>query len=269
MNPCPTQEVLNDYYNNYLCNVMLEEVYKERANKSQNVILDTRVRTIADYIEKLDKEEIHILEVGCSNGSFLSKLRKYVQKKWQHKKVLFAGVDANSHAVRACEDGQLDLYASTIEDYLENTTKKFDIIWHSELIEHLIDPYAVFLKMYQAMNHGGYMIFTTPNDASVEMSYISYNVPRVLACNILPPMHLNAFSTRNIACFVMRSGFDVVDISTPGRFDVEILEMEKPYISNEYLLKLEKLTEEQKEMVQNLLAMAGGSSHMQCVIRKE
>lgn len=268
VNPCPTQEVLNDYYNHYACNKMLEDVYMERAKKPHNVILDERVETIAGYMEKLEKKEFRILEVGCSNGSFLSKLRRYADKKWPDRKVSYIGVDANSSAVDACRDEGLCLHAATIEDYLEKTMEKFDIIWHAELIEHLIDPYAVFQKLYQAMNRGGYMIFTTPNDASVEMGSISYNVPRVLACNILPPMHLNAFSTNNISHFVMRSGFDVVEISTPGKFDVEILEMETQHLKYEWLLGLKGLTEDQKEMIQRLLVMAGGSSHMQCVVRK-
>lgn len=270
VNPCPTQEVLDDYYNNYACNRMLEEVYRARAEKSENAILDARVKTVANYMERLRKEEIRILEVGCSNGSFLSKLRRYVDREWPNKKVYYIGVDTNSNAVNACRDGMLHLHASTIENYLENTAERFDIIWHAELVEHLIDPYAVFQKMYQVMNNGGYMIFTTPNDASAEMRSISYNVPRMLACNILPPMHLNAFSTNNISHFVMRSGFDVVDISTPGSFDVEMLEIEKQHVDHKYkcFLGLGRLTEEQKEMVQELLAMSGGSSHMQCTVRK-
>ena len=100
------------------------------------------------------------------------------------------------------------------------------------------------------------------------MKNISYNVPRVLACNILPPMHLNAFSTQNVALFVIRAGFNVVDISTPGKFDVEIFELEREHIDNEALLKIEALTENQKEMIQDLIVMAGGSSHMQCVVMK-
>jgi len=269
VNPCPTQEVLNDYYNNYECNTMLEKVYKERAQKPENTILDTRIETIISYINKIAKDNVNILEVGCSNGSFLSRLRKRIQDRGINKDITYIGVDANDNAVKACHDESITLISSTIEDYLESTDTRFDIVWHSELIEHLIDPYNVFKKINYVMNEGGYMIFTTPNSASVEMKNISYNVPRVLACNILPPMHLNAFSTNNIAHFVFRSGFFLVDISTPGQFDVEILEMEKEHLNNKYLLQISKLTEEEKEMVQEILIMGEASSHMQCIVMKE
>ena len=268
VNPCPTQEVLNDYYNNYKCNLMLEQVYKKRAEKTNNVILDHRVETIIQYIGKIERDDIKVLDVGCSNGSFLSKLRRQTEERKINKKITYIGVDTNDNAIKASVDKNLQLVSASVEDYLESTDEKFDIIWHSELIEHLIDPFAVFKKMYQSMRSGGYMIFTTPNDASVEMKSISYNVPRVLACNILPPMHLNAFSTQNIAHFVMRSGFDVVDISTPGNFDVEILEMEKEHVNDDMLLGIEHLPEETKELIQHLLVIGGGSSHMQCIVRK-
>lgn len=268
INPCPTQEVLNDYYNNYECNSMLEEVYKKRASKEENAILDGRVETIIDYINKINKNHIKILEVGCSNGSFLSKLKKAITSKEIEKRVEYIGVDVNENAINASVDKELQLFASTIEEYLDNTELKFDIIWHSELIEHLIDPFTTFSKLYRVLNQNGYMIFTTPNDASIEMKNLSYNIPRVLACNILPPMHLNAFSTQNISHFLIRGGFSIVEISTPGKFDVEIFEMQKEYINNPILKKIEYLEEEEKEMLQNIISMSGGSSHMQCVVTK-
>lgn len=268
VNPCPTQDVLNDYYNHYECNILLEKIYKKRAEKPQNAILDSRIETIIKYMLMLDRNDIKILEVGCSNGSFLSKLRRRVEEKGINKQIYYVGVDTNDNAIRECVDSELNLISATVEEYLDTTDEKFDIIWHSELVEHLIDPYDVFQKMHYVMNSGGYMIFTTPNDASIEMKNISYNVPRVLACNILPPMHLNAFSTQNVALFVIRAGFNVVDISTPGKFDVEIFELEREHIDSEALLKIEALTENQKEMLQDLIVMAGGSSHMQCVVMK-
>lgn len=268
VNPCPTQEVLNDYYNNYECNTMLEAVYKKRADKEKSAILDGRIETIISYIHKVNRDTIKILEIGCSNGSFLAKLKRRVNELQIQKTIEYIGVDTNENAIRESVDTELNLVAATIESYLETTQEKFDIIWNSELVEHLIDPFSVFEKLYHVINQGGYMIFTTPNDASIEMKNLSYNVPRVLACNILPPMHLNAFSVQNVAHFVMRSGFSVVDISTPGKFDVEIFEMQKEYLDNPLLLEIENMTEEQKEYLQNIITISGGSSHLQCVVTK-
>lgn len=267
VNPCPTQEVLNDYYTNYKCNAMLEDVYKKRAHKETSVILDNRVDTIVHCIEKIHKDSIRVLEIGCSNGSFLSRIRARLSAVHCTKKVELVGVDANSNAVAACEDASLNLCASTIEDYLMGEHGTFDIVWHAELIEHIIDPYGLFVKLRAAMSPGGYMIFTTPNDSSLEMRVLSYNVPRVLACNIFPPMHLNAFSTTNVSHFAIRCGFMVEEITTPGNFDVEILEIQREYITDEMIGYVATFTERQKEVLQHILRLAGASSHMQCILR--
>lgn len=269
VNPCPNQEALNDYYNNYMCNSMLEDVYRKRANKSKSAILDERVLTITKYIKKIERKKIRILEVGCSNGSFLKKLQDHLDRdKSINSSFELYGVDTNGNAISSCSDPNLILYTDTAEHFLETTDLTFDIIWHAELVEHIIDPYSLFHKMYTKMNHNSYMIFTTPNDYSLEMKNISYNVPRVLACNVFPPMHLNAFSVTNVTSFVLRNDFCIEEISTPGNFDMEIFEMEKEYISDDFILSLIEFEEEQKEIYQNLIKKCGGSSHLQCVVSK-
>ena len=268
VNPCPVPELLSDYYNNYSCNEMLEEVYQKRAEKENNAILDTRLDTIFEYIMKLERSKIRILEVGCSNGSFLSKLRKYIEKKQIQKEIEYIGVDTNENAIDSNTDDKIKLVASTIEDFLGKTELKFDIIWHTELVEHIIDPFALFQNLYSAMNHDSYMIFTTPNDFSLEMKSLSYNVPRVLACNIFPPMHLNAFSTVNVSHFALRNNFCVEEITTPGFFDVEIFEMQKEFLKSDMLKCIADKSEEEKEFLQKLISEAGASSHLQCVLSK-
>lgn len=268
VNPVPVQEVLNDYYDNYECNKMLEDVYKKRAQKDTNAILDTRLETIVEYIYKIPRDTVKILEIGCSNGSFLTKLRKRMNETDINKKIEYIGVDANKNAILANEDKELNLIHSTIEDYLQQTKDSFDIVWHTELVEHIIDPFSLFQKLYAVMNKDSYMIFTTPNSFSLEMNNLSYNIPRVLACNIFPPMHLNAFSTINVSHFALRSNFCIEKIETPGFFDVEIFEMQKEYVTNELLKAIPDMTEEQKEYLQDIIVMSRASSHMQCVLSK-
>ena len=268
VNPCPSQEVLNEYYNTSNSYKLLETIYGHRAKKNKSEILDDRVMTIERYLRKIEHEDIKILEVGCSNGGFLSRLKRYLGMRDIGKKVSFFGVDTNENAIQSNSDRELNLVSDTAENFLSQTDIRFDIIWHSELIEHIIDPYFLFKMMHDVMNDGAYMIFTTPNDNSLEMKNISYNVPRVLGCNIMPPPHLNAFSTLNVPVFALRNNFRIEEITTPGRFDVEIFEMQKEYIDNELIAKLVESDERHKEIYQDLIVACGGSSHLQCVLSK-
>ncbi len=268
VNPCPTQEVLDDYYNNYKCNTMLEDIYAKRAEKKENAILDTRVETILAFAKKMPGEEIAILDVGCSNGSFLARIKSRAEQIGIHKRLSLFGVDVNENAIIRKVDPTLNLICSSVESFLEETQLRFDIVWHSELVEHLIDPYFVFTRLNKVIREGGAMIFTTPNDYSLEMENLSYNIPRPLACNILPPMHLNAFSTLNVPIIALRSGFCVESIQTPGNFDVELLEMDIEEVKSDFLNRIKQLGEEDKEFIQNVIVASHGSSHLQCVLTK-
>lgn len=155
VNPCPTQNLLNDYYANAKCNTMLEKIYTERDQKEKSEILDSRVQFLADFIIKMDKSEITLLELGCSNGSFLRKVRRYLENSGVKKKVKMIGVDTNPEAISSNQDLSLELHYGTAENFLKNSEEEFDIIWHTELIEHVISPYSLFTMARGKMGRGG------------------------------------------------------------------------------------------------------------------
>lgn len=268
VNPCPSQEMLNDYYAHAKCNSMLEKIYTERDQKFKSDILDSRVTFLADFINRMDESEISLLEFGCSNGSFLRKLKTYLQRIGIERKIRFVGVDTNPDAISSNNDSELELHYGTAEDFLKSFDGVFNIIWHTELIEHIISPYDLFTLAREKMSLGGFMIFTTPNEFALESRSLSYNVPRMLACSILPPMHLNAFSTLNITNFAIRCGFGIVSIETPGKMDVEMLELQRENLNNDLARRIIALDDNEKELIQEILSSTGASSHMRCVLKK-
>jgi hypothetical protein len=94
-----------------------------------------------------------------------------------------------------------------------------------------------------------------------------YNDFRLLAHSIFPPMHLNAFSVSNVSHFAIRTGFKVVDITTPGKLDVDMLSLCKNEIDGGLKL-ISDLDEDAKGAVQHLVSFLRASSHMRCVLRK-
>lgn len=268
VNPCPTQEALNYYYKNCKCNELLERIYTRRAENTKKTALDSRVQFITKYILENDKDEINILELGCSSGGFLKKLKNHLESICCKKKVSFFGVDTNKSAIESNDDLELNLYFETAENFLAKTDLKFDIVWHAELIEHIIDPISLCKAVNRVVYNNGYMIFTTPNYNSLEMKSISYNAIRILACSVFPPMHLNGFSTLNITHFAIICGFSIVKIETPGVFDVDMISLQALDSENKLVNRLTNLSENMKGFVQKVLQETDSSSHMQCVFRK-
>lgn len=267
VNPVPSEEALADYYNNGKCNILLDELYRSRSKKETNFITDDRVEVVLDLIDKIDSEVVNILEIGCSSGAFLSKLKYFIGKRSPHRKVKLAGIDIDGNAIEQSVDPQLDLTNANAETYVKSVSERYDIILHFELIEHLVDPFGFMTSLYELLKSDGVMFFSTPNGDGLEMLAAGYNDFRLLAHSIFPPMHLNAFSVSNISHFAIRSGFKVVDVSTPGKLDMDMLSLCKNEIDDGLKL-VSALGESEKGVIQYLVSYLRGSSHMRCILGK-
>ena len=267
VNPVPSEAALTDYYNNGKCNIMLDQLLKFRNKKTDDFITDDRVNVVLDLIEGIDKAEINILEIGCSSGVFLSKLKYFISKRFPERKILLAGIDIDANAIESSVDKDLELTVANAESYLKSVSARYDIVLHFELIEHLADPYEFMASLHRLLSTDGVMFFSTPNGDGLEMLASGYNDFRLLAHSIFPPMHLNAFSVANIGHFAIRSGFKVVDVCTPGRLDVDMLSLCENEI-DDGLKAVSDMGDDVKGAVQHLVSFLRGSSHMRCILRK-
>jgi 2-polyprenyl-3-methyl-5-hydroxy-6-metoxy-1,4-benzoquinol methylase len=268
VNPVPCEEALKDYYNNGKCNLLLDQLLKARYKKESDFIMDDRVKVVLELIAGMNKVEINLLEIGCSSGTFLSKLKHFIGKQFPDRKVFLAGIDIDANAIQSKVDKDLELTASNAEAYVKSAAGRYDIILHFELIEHLADPYTFMTSLYSLLKTDGVMFFSTPNADGLEMLASGYNDFRLLAHSIFPPMHLNAFSVSNIGHFAMRSGFKVVEVTTPGRLDIDMLSLCENEL-DDGLKRVSDLDDNTKGLVQYLVSFLRGSSHMRCILRKK
>ena len=268
VNPVPSEDALIDYYNNGRCNILLDALSKSRYKKELDFIMDDRVKVVLDLIEKIDKTQVNLLEIGCSSGAFLSKLRYFIDERLPGKQVFLSGIDIDANAIQASVDPSLELYVANAELYVKKAKINYDIIVHFELIEHLPNPYSFMVSLHNLLNVDSFMYFTTPNADGLEILASSYNDYRPLAHSIFPPMHLNAFSFSNIKHFAIRSGFKVLDVNTPGKLDMDMLTLFEGEL-DEGLKKLLDLDEDSRGLIQHLVSYLNGSSHMGCIFKKK
>ena len=106
----------------------------------------------------------------------------------------------------------------------------FDIITLWDSFEHLPNIEAYVQHFHRMLNANGLLIFSTPNTLSLEWLTAGKRHPQ-----ILPPGHVNLFSSRNIGNFLQRNGFLVSEIHTPNAsLDCSYLEsnLNDPHILN-------------------------------------
>jgi len=272
VNPAPSMDALADYYENCLCNRQLSKIIKQRYD-SNDFINDERVQLILNVVEEIVKnnnsdKRIKILEVGCNNGAFLSKLRQAIENKYSGDMFELYGVDIDSVAVKNSVDEKLNLFHGFAEEISKDHKDTYDIILHFELIEHLIDPRLFVASIHDMLIGKGKMIFTTPNILGLDNQALDYNNMRYLAHAIFPPMHINAFSTKNMSHFLISSKFSIEDITTPGKFDIDMLSQCEGYLKEDLFRDVALLNEETRALLQELAVRLNISSHMQCIASK-
>ena len=87
-----------------------------------------------------------------------------------------------------------------------------------ELFEHLHDP-KIFLEILNdLMDSGDSFIFTTLSGMGVDIQTLWEDSKAVS-----PPMHLNFLNPRSVEILLKEIGFKVIEISTPGKLDIDIM----------------------------------------------
>jgi 2-polyprenyl-3-methyl-5-hydroxy-6-metoxy-1,4-benzoquinol methylase len=137
-----------------------------------------------------------LLEIGPGEGSFLYEARK---EGFEVSGIELNNIQAdfirNSLGI-SCGKSGLD--ASSFDG------KKFDIIYHRDVISHFYDPIAEFRKMNEKLKDDGFLIFETGNLGNVEEKYFK------LFTSFQLPDHLFFFSEKNLKELLRRTSFEFV-----------------------------------------------------------
>lgn len=130
------------------------------ANKST---VERRMNYLAPNI----KSDSDILEVGCSSGFMLFPL-----KEQGHSCM---GIEPSGFFSEFVRNQGIEVYFS-LQDLAENDPeKRFDIIQHFFVLEHIADPLAFLMTQLSLLKPGGKIIFEIPNVA--DALYTIYDIP--------------------------------------------------------------------------------------------
>ena len=139
-----------------------------------------------------------MLEIGAGAGYFLDEAKKEGFEAY--------GIEINNikaDFIRSklgipCEESPLDV--SLFDG------KKFDIIYHCDVISHFYDPISEFQKINDKLKKEGIIVFETGNYGDVKEKYYRF------ATRFGYPGHLFFFSENNIKELLGRTGFEFIKI---------------------------------------------------------
>lgn len=167
--------------------------------------IPSHVKPFFKHFSYLNKGRI--LDIGCSNGSFLKECEKMGLEPY--------GVDLDPISIEiAKKKGLKNVFNLSFDEFFQFAVKnnlKFDIITMFEFLEHQINPTEVFSKVILLLNKNGFVVGSVPNRESVFTKFF-----RNFSEGEFPPHHYTWWSPNAIYKFLSRYGLIDINLELCG-----------------------------------------------------
>jgi 2-polyprenyl-3-methyl-5-hydroxy-6-metoxy-1,4-benzoquinol methylase len=191
MNKIPTDTELQEHYSTYS--------YTE--DQSINPLTLESYNELLDHFEKYRKSN-NIIDIGCGQGWFLEAAK---QKGWN-----VFGTEYSKKAIELCIKKGLNMKEGVINP-LHYKNIEFDVVFSSEVLEHINNPISELSIIYNLLRKGGLLYLTTPNFNC----YLRYQLKDKYDI-ISYPEHLSYYTNKTLNKVLSQTGFKKKKLLTTG-----------------------------------------------------
>lgn len=180
-----------DYYNG----IKKDDI--ERENLFSNIIAKKR---IFFYNQILKRKINNILEIGCGTAAS--------SKGFLNNNIHYTGIENNRNIYNfAKKKSRNVLYGNFLKHKFK---KKFDIIFASQVLEHIIDPNEFISKCSEILKKDGIIHVDVPNNNSL-VSICRKILPGKKRYGALEPLdHMRAYSSKSLKNLFLNHGFKII-----------------------------------------------------------
>lgn len=259
VNPRPSFEQFRKFYNNgasikFFTEKFLPPVIEAR----RKGIFRPRAKALAPLIK--DKGLRVVGDIGAEFGIFCEEIR------YLFPDIAIVCIEPESTTAKICRLKGFSVLEKPLEE-IEAADQRFDLFTAFELMEHLHSPRVFVEKVRSLLTPGGYFLFTTLNIEGFDLQVLWEK-----SKSIAPPHHINFLNPRAARILVEQCGLECIEITTPGKLDVDIVEgrCQEEGLSTGRFWKLffDRVNEEMKMAFQEQLIKNQLSSHMWVLARK-
>lgn len=263
VSPRPTENMIASYYKTSASSKFwAERFFPETAEARRQKIFYPRAILIKELFTRFKvPAPVSLADVGAGFGIFLEEI-----KKTGVFSEIFA-IEPSADLATCCRNKGFKIIEKSIEHIKENELQ-VSVACSFEVLEHLFDPEIFIMSMKKILKPGGLMIFTTLTVSGLDLQVLWNN-----SKSISPPHHINFLSVEGLKILLKRCGLEEIEISTPGKLDVDIIRnamVEMPDLTVprfiEYIIK--NRNSETLEQLQEFLQNNNLSSHARVVARK-
>jgi SAM-dependent methyltransferase len=143
---------------------------------------------LSKYNKFLGREVASILEVGCGTGA--------TEKGFTEHSIHWLGVELNQGIHEFCKSKKRNVLLGDFLDIEFN--KKFDVIYASQVLEHINQPKKFIQKCQAILNDGGLIHVDVPNHDSLVSNVRKFLGGKTDYGALRPPEHMRAYSQKSL-----------------------------------------------------------------------
>lgn len=263
VSPRPTADRLVAFYRSAKSvNYWSTAFYPETAEARREHIFRPRAALLAELLGRTGAPGRGALaDVGAGYGIFLEEVARLDTFD------SVVGIEPNPALADVCRAHGFPVVEKTVEDVAQGELQA-EVVTAFEVLEHVHDPHRFLAAIRRVLVPGGWLLLTTLTASGFDIRTLWERSNAVA-----PPQHLNLVSVEGMRLLMDRAGLEIVELSTPGRLDVDIVENA---LARDPTLPLPRFLRylfshrdaETREQLQGFLRTALLSSHVRVLARR-
>ena len=158
-------------------------------------------------IPYIPKSTRRLLDIGCGKGEFARTVHeKLGAETW--------GIEPNIDAATHAKSNLQHVLTGSVESHIENLPDgHFDCISLNDVIEHLIDPWAVVGMLRSKLTSNGVIVASIPNIRHYKVlgDLLFHAEWRYTDSGVLDKTHLRFFTPKSLHRFFEECGYSIAD----------------------------------------------------------
>jgi 2-polyprenyl-3-methyl-5-hydroxy-6-metoxy-1,4-benzoquinol methylase len=224
VSPRPTVEQLHRFYQEgEAVKFWSSAFYRETEEARREKLFRPRAQLAAELADRYGMSpKASLVDVGAGYGLFLEEVLRVGRFG------MVIGIEPNPDLGAVCRKRGFRVVAKPVE-HVDESEVRGDIATAFEVLEHVFDPLRFLTAMRGLVRPNGLIVFTT-----LTVSGFDIQVLWERSKSVYPPHHINLISVEGMDALVRRAGLSLVELSTPGLLDVDIvanMALENPDLS--------------------------------------